>query len=397
MPPLVRKAFAALPDPVRASVIARVKPLVERRRSTAWMRDLTLKTVVFENVREAMAPAPGAVDDLPLVQRVVAAYRLAAAEDLKTGASMWTDFFKTMHGAIHRTFLEGSLEDAAAVLRDPSRNNLFYGFDSLSAEIFKHAASAAWRQRNAEVAVDGLARLAIAIGAIRSPYPAAYSTGYGERPRLDAESLFRAIDGEAGRAFTLPNPYPHEPGAATSRGILSYRAPQAMYQALRIRDLTKGLARPRVLEIGGGLGRTAFHAAELGIDDYTIVDIPISSAAQGYFLGRALGPDRISLLGESHADAAARVKLASPDALFADGKRYDIVVNVDSLTEMAQPVAERYIGRIKANGGVFLSINHEFNPFTVKELFGEACPGAPLDRRLYPMRDGYLEETALLD
>ena len=138
---------------------------------------------------------------------------------------------------------------------------------------------------------------------------------------------------------------------------------QALYQAWRVPLLTGSVSSSRILEIGGGLGRTAYYAWRSGARDYTIIDLPMTGVAQGYFLDRTLGEDSVCLFGEERS--GIRVL---PQAAFLDATdRYDLAINVDSLTEMAAETAEAYCSAIKARAGVFLSINHETNPFTVCE------------------------------
>ncbi|MGL4243502.1 MAG: hypothetical protein ACRCTI_20495, partial [Beijerinckiaceae bacterium] len=293
---------------------------------------------------------------------------------------------------IHRVFLSGDIEASAAILRDPGRSDLFYGFDSLSAQILKLATAAEWREANALSAADSIVRLAQAIGAIRYPYPEAYSIGFGTPATVTPEAAMAAVDTAMGITMPIPNPYPDEHGVRLARGVAAYRMSQAMYQAYCVRRLTTGRPKPAVAEIGGGLGRTAFYARLLGIEDYTIVDLPLSSLAQGYFLGRTISDEGVSLSGERHADDGLRVKLMSPQQFLEGRKRYDLVLNVDSLTEMSRDNASAYIDKCRSNADMLLSINHEFNPFTVHELLAERGLAAKATRSPYPMRDGYLEE-----
>jgi hypothetical protein len=207
--------------------------------------------------------------------------------------------------------------------------------------------------------------------------------------RICADDVLDQIDSALGFRIPVPNPFPAEYGLVTGRGIVSFRVPQAMYQAWRIARLLNGIARPKVLEIGGGLGRTAFYARQFGIRDYTIVDIPVSLLAQGYFLGRTLGEDSVSLFGEAATED--RVKIVPP-GFFLDGtERYDLVVNVDSLTEIGRAAADQYWSAIKARADKFLSINHEANEFTVAQLIREAGD-VHSSRMPYWPRRGFVEE-----
>lgn len=54
---------------------------------------------------------------------------------------------------------------------------------------------------------------------------------------------------------------------------------------------------------------------------------------------------------------------------------------------MDRAVAENYVAAIKARASTFLSINHESNAFTVRELIGG-------NRYPYWLRRGYVEEVA---
>jgi hypothetical protein len=95
--------------------------------------------------------------------------------------------------------------------------------------------------------------------------------------------------------------FPDVVGLATSGGVASYRAVQALYQAWRIAELVSHHPSASVVEIGAGLGRTAFYARQYGLRDYTIIDLPITNVAQGYFLGRTAAPDAVSLFNESES------------------------------------------------------------------------------------------------
>lgn len=169
----------------------------------------------------------------------------------------------------------------------------------------------------------------------------------------DVKTMMLQLDQAVGFRIDFPNPFPDEIGLVTSRGIASHRAVQALYQAARIASLIKETSRARIAEIGAGTGRTAYHARK--ITDYTIIDLPMSNVAQANFLGRALGPDMISLFGEDRPG----IRILSPDAFLNGDDHFDLVVNVDLLTEMTAETAHAYCKAIKASAGLFVSINHE--------------------------------------
>lgn len=290
------------------------------------------------------------------IENLLAQYRRAFREDHYSG--MWKRIFEAHHRPLHEVFMRGPAEAALEILRNPISNYLHYGFENTCKGF----------QSSTNKDPSALRCLSEAIGTERLVNPthdaAAIKLRNFRRSLEGSETILSRIDARLGR-IDFPNPFPGEGGTTTSRGIASHRAIQAIYQA----SLLKG----RVVEIGGGLGRTAYYAHRFGITDYTIVDLPFTGISQGYFLGVTLG--------------VHPVRLISPDEFFASSETYDVALNVDSLTELSRVVAEKYAGAIKARAKRFISINHESNGFTVGDLFAERKSRHP-----YWFRTGYVEE-----
>ena len=122
------------------------------------------------------------------------------------------------------------------------------------------------------------------------------------------------------------------------------------------------------------------------------MDLPITKVAQAYYLGRTLGEENILLDGEQFDDGPNRVKIVAPETFLAESKTYDLVLNVDSLAEMDFRVAQAYWEKIKASTNIFLSINHEANSFRVRDLLVKDLNSLNVQRGLYWMRKGYVEE-----
>lgn len=76
-------------------------------------------------------------------------------------------------------------------------------------------------------------------------------------------------------------------------------------------------------------------------------------------------------------------------------EKYDLVVNVDSWTEMPLDVALMYWKFARESAATVLSINHEYNPNPVRELY-KADAEVRVLRYPYPMRRGYIEEILTL-
>lgn len=59
---------------------------------------------------------------------------------------------------------------------------------------------------------------------------------------------------------------------------------------------------------------------------------------------------------------------------------------------MDPKIAKAYWDKIERSSRMFISINHEVNPFTVKELIDTGTRVASVQRMIYSMRRGYVEE-----
>jgi hypothetical protein len=349
----------------------------------------------FYHDPESLAATPAQTmesqkNDLSIIKRVMESYRRAAENNENRGDSMWQMFFDQRHVPLHKIFMEGMFDEVAMILRYPARSDLFYGFDNLVASLVPSFADPSSQQAHAKICLDCLVRLAESIGAISLDNPEAYQ---GVPMHLwQADAVVDKINQALNKQIIFPNPYPDEYGLLTSYGIVSYRAIQAFYQAYRIKQLLDGIENPRVLEIGAGLGRTAYYAKLLGIDNYTIVDLPFTALSSGYFLGCTLGDDQILYSGENALDAERRIKMLTPAKFLASTDTYDLIINADGFTEMDPKVARAYWKQIEHSTSIFLSINHEINPYQVKTLIDESQCVAKVERYPYWMRQGYVEE-----
>lgn len=324
-------------------------------------------------------------DDLELIQRIIRAYHKSQALQEHTG-SFWSNYFGGLKRPIHDILMSGDISSVTRALRNPIENNLFYGFDGICATYA--ATTAADNRRSGNLNYDLLVRLGEALGALRLDYPEAKEEAH-PRP-FDVNTIIDRIERRLGFEVCFPNPYPGERGIASNRGVISYRAMHALFQANLVKQtLHDTLAGKSILEIGAGLGRTAYYASLFGICKYTIIDLPLTNVAQAYFLGRTLGPHKISLFGEPETGP---VRILPPQAFFGSTSCYDIALNADLLTQMSRETAEQYLSNLSTRTKILFSINHEFNPFTVQELCS-AHRGWKVERYPYWLRKGYALET----
>lgn len=325
------------------------------------------------------------VNDRELVCRIVAAYQASTATSPKSSQSMWAGFAEK-NGDVHEALTGGQIEEVQRLLRDPGKTDLFYGFDNLARSI--NTDRPGQEGHSVDIYKD-LLFLAEATGVKRRWDPVNRTTIL---PLPTVDQLLALIDEGVGHRVVFPNPFPGEIGLASSRGIISYRAIQAIYQAWRVNNLVKGNRDARIVEVGAGLGRTAFYAATFGLHNYTIVDLPLSSVAQGYFLGRTLGPDAVCLYKERRSGIA----ILPPSAFLNSDDRYDLALNADSLTELDLDTASAYCETFRDRTDVLLSINTEANPFTVHKVYAAIARPA-VSRAPYWMREGYVEEIFVND
>jgi len=347
-----------------------------------------------------LSPAIPSPDDQSLVKRVMAAYRRAVGSFIPAGG-LWEGRALDLKKRIHDALAGDDTLSAAAVLRDPAASDFFWGFDAISSSPFgdpephelvvrRLNSQADWRELYALWLCDALISLSEAVGARRADYPEidVDQTLAGRGKVFDVDGIIDEIEQEIGVQLDFPNPFPNELGLRCKRGIIGFRAIQSAYQGWRIAQLASHKPDFSVLEIGAGLGRTAYFARLFGVRNYTIVDIPLTNAAQGYFLGRTLGEHNVRLGGEQGNQSLRVVPGTDLQAL---DQTYDLVVNVDSWTEMPKDIALSYWNIARKTAPLVLSINHEFNPHTVRDLY-KSGTGARVTRFAYPMRRGYIEE-----
>jgi hypothetical protein len=330
-------------------------------------------------------------EDAGIIGRIRRAYlKSCEAEPIKASA-VWRTI-SNAQSALHQTLIGGDSEQLARLLRRPGDTNLFLGIDNLVADSVENfRRNPAMAMGHAKLCQDHLVRLAEVLGALRFENPVSPRQTQFQKK---ADELLALIEEVIGHRIEFPNPYPDESGIRTASGIASYRTFHAVYQANRIKELLSGLPNPRVLEIGGGLGRTAYYARQFGVRSYAIVDLPFTAVSQAYFLMRTLGENCVQLDNEVFADSADRVRLMRPTSFLQGSEHYDIIINVDSITEMNRKTAEKYFQKIQESTTVFLSINHEANEFTARELMDSSTRTVRKHRYPYGMRRGYVEELA---
>jgi SAM-dependent methyltransferase len=177
--------------------------------------------------------------------------------------------------------------------------------------------------------------------------------------------------------------------------LASYRATLARYQADKLLSALRSICGTAVVEIGPGTGHCAYYAYRDGMTDYTTIDLPLGMVAHIRFLAEALGPDNIWMDGDIEPPPINKIKIFS--AARVPDRQTDVVINVDSITEMSIKTALEYVRWINGHARLFISMNHERNLFTVADLAKSRLTAKPLYRAPVPERDGYFEEVFAID
>jgi hypothetical protein len=330
------------------------------------------------------------------LDRVKRAYRFAVEGYSGSSVSLWGQI-NELQKPVHAALLANENDALRSVFANPVASDLFYGVDNLAWSIAEQWKLNADTARSAALSSRAdIARLAEALGTRRIWLPIGGEHSMAEKvdpATFDFEKALEDLERMLGWRIKFPNPFEGEYGLETSRGLASYRAIQAIYQAQRIREELVHTDKQSILEIGPGMGRTAYYAHVAGVRDYTTVDLPMGIVAQSCFLGATLGPDALWLQGERASMGAGRIRFYSGFSLARIQSTFGVVLNVDSITEMEHGSALTFLQWITSHCDTFLSINHEANSVLVAQIARDIFPRSYRHRNPYWMREGYVEEV----
>ena len=266
-------------------------------------------------------------DDSQLVPRIMAAYRRSCSEMSDLGGVIWESFSKKASD-VHEVLISGSVEKATHELRNAHLGNLLYGYETMHSDLVaEFTKNPTLRQGQASWVHDQLLRLVETVGAVPIHLPEVNFSDFKTRD-LHPDALLNALERTLSTQLEFPHVFLAEEGLDTKRGVVSQRAVHAIYQAWRIWQVLAIVNGSSAIEIGAGLGRNAFYAIQMGVKRYSIVDLPLTNAAQAYFLGMTLGPDRIELQGEPESRNAS-VRIKNSEWFWRSEEPIDVAINVD--------------------------------------------------------------------
>jgi hypothetical protein len=302
---------------------------------------------------------PVAVDEvgLAVADRLIAAHR-KLGDDTPTG-DMWAWISEHRQRSLATALAQGETGEVARLLGSMFHQDFVLGM--AQGPILLRSRSALEDRIWSVKCLDSLVSLAEALGVVPVENPEQGGTGLALGGGLD--KLVAALDEALG--FRLDFPDVGGPSGLTVDGrLITPSTPDQVYAAVRLDEAIKVNLDPhedaplRITEIGGGYGALCFWLLQRrdAVDSYTIIDLPLVNAIQGFFLARALGPENVSFYGEP----AARVRILPTEATADAATPFTVLVNKDSMPEMPQDAMEGYLSWARETcDGLFYSYNQE--------------------------------------
>lgn len=350
---------------------------------------------------DAPAPTPilptsGPKPSAALVSRIIKCYQAGDANFRNTAPSMW-DEIERRQNAFVTALRDGDQETVSDLLGNMFVNTIAEGMGHSHSSVTND-----WRPGFFGLRMtDYILSLAEALAIIPLPsFGQMKAPDYIKFTQADPAELLAKIQDRLGYSLETPEhgcPPTFVLGAIrTNIDIIRHG-----YEIERLRQL--GIQKSdRIVEIGGGIGAVALLAGRAGYQDYTIIDLPYVGSIQTYYLGSALGEDKVSGLGES---PAAFKMLPPPEIKNIPDKSVDLVININSMPEMGAAACEDYLRDIRRIAKKFLSINQESQgyhpgigrqnwvPGIIKDVGGYTL----LNRHKYWLGEGYTEELYAID
>lgn len=324
--------------------------------------------------------------------RVQRAYRLALASSTAGNSTIWAPIDRR-RSSVHAALVAEDDEALRNVFSNPVSSDLFLGADYLCHSVLGQLSVGHSRDLRVLAALAGerVERLdsegvADHLAKWTKKKLLLFAEVAGVSHTEETKSILSGLDNLLAQTVSFPN-LAGEFGLPTSRGIATYRAVLSLHQTWIILNHLRDQSTKSVVEIGPGLGRTAYYVFRSGVTDYTTVDLPMGIVAQACFLGAALGPDKIVLHGEDDRAGCIKLYVAGTQPL---DKKYTVAFNSDSMTEMTMSAAMRYANWIWGHCGAFISINHGGNLFTVEDISKKWLTLERCGR--CPMQEGYVTE-----
>ena len=341
--------------------------------------------------------SPDESDNTQICQRLIVAYNKAISDRDESGDGVWEGLSSSCHTELLGHLKSGDCKELGLILSqmfvNPVTTGLMLGKGSfITTRKNPYFVALDWH--------DKAISLGQAMGVVPMQNP---EQGiYGNILHLDSLDIFhRSIDRLG--CHPLPPQVGAMFGVRTAEGVVPVNYLLHLYTAQRLSTISNQKT-DCYLEIGGGVGLLAYIVASMGAKQYSIIDLPLVNVLQGYVLLKSDLAKSVQLFGEDDLDLESVIKIL-PTSIIGElpTKSFDIIINQDSLPEMAKGTMNGYleaIQRLSKQNGLFLSINQEAQaPSGAGSEQGwvhDACRGEKgmkiLYRVPYWLRKGYVEE-----
>ena len=309
-------------------------------------------------------------------------------EQIYDSGGHWDDIYKSYNiQNLIKELLQKNNDFFYNIISKPHTNNIQHGFSEITKSLISsHRYTNFYEKKTIH---DCIFRIACGLGAVK--LPEVYHKN--NNANFSSDELLDKIFDTIGLKSDFKNTFSMEKGIDTKYGLVSYATIQQLYHALKIFDILKNVQNPKVLEIGAGIGSSAYHAWNFGIKDYSIIDLPLGCITIGFNLSNLIGDSNILLNDEVNKSEKKnnKIKIYNPNNLEKITDQFDLIVNFDSITEMSKKQAEKYVDYASQKCKFFFSINHEGNSFSVNELFKNS-KFEKISRNQTWYRQGYIEE-----
>ena len=341
--------------------------------------------------------------DQKIISRIKKSYSISmSSKEGQSISGMWEYDLNQYYHEIHDSIL--NKDNTLKLFNNMFRSKFIFGL--ASGDLVKHSNSFLGKKIWNIKYIDSIISLSSYLGCSR--YESPQQGDYAQYSKLDIENIVTSIENKIKSDISFPNigsPY----GITIKKTLLTHEDLEHLYAALRIKEhltrmgLLKGTNKFNFLEIGGGYGglcRWLNIILEKNINTYTLVDLPLISQIQAFFLSSFFKNNNIVLANEKNNLNSKIILKTNTEFMGDDENNYNIVINQNSMPEMTNEIVEEYLNKISNNNlKYFFSFNHEaisthFNQMQVSVR--EICEKNPklnlISRNPSFMRNGYLEE-----
>jgi hypothetical protein len=350
--------------------------------------------LAMPEVRLSSFPSIDNTRRVKICERLLKAYLLAkeaenSASFLSGSEDLWSRILATEFSSLLDAIEAADPERMSDVLMEFGNKPVWFG--GLSTGIDGFNSQNFDRNWIAVTYFDKLVSLAEYLGLIAVEVNES-NEGNGKNLHINVDKLIHSIENRLGISIAPPAGVTPIIGIATADVPLNYRHILGLYGALRCADFVtkEGV----ILEIGGGLGLTALYARRMGIEDFTLLDLPLCCVLSGHYLINALGESHVCLYGEDQSTDRVKV-MPYWEIARLPSKSFDLILNQDSFPEMADDLIISYLTEIKRLAKkTFLSLNCERGyPRTVFNFVQSSGGFKQLYRAKSFIREGYVEEA----